>query len=59
MALWDRILSLFRSAPAPQPPRPRVHGRVVWGTKGQGVSEGGKDYVYINNCICIETVAGY
>lgn len=31
MALWDRIVSLFRSTPAPRPPRPRVHGRVVWG----------------------------
>lgn len=31
MTLWDRIVSLFRSAPAPRPPRPQVHGRVVWG----------------------------
>ena len=31
MPLWDRIVSLFRSAPAPRPPRPQVHGRVVWG----------------------------
>lgn len=34
MALWDRILSLFRSTPAPKPPRPQVHGRVVWGEFG-------------------------
>lgn len=24
MALWDRIVSLFRSTPAPRPPRPHV-----------------------------------
>lgn len=31
MALWDRIVSLFRSTPTPEPPRPQVQGRVVWG----------------------------
>ena len=31
MTLWDRIVSLFRSAPAPRPPRPQVQGCVVWG----------------------------
>ena len=31
MTLWDRIVSLFRSALALQPLWPRVHGRVVWG----------------------------
>ena len=31
MPLWDRIVSLFRSTPAPRPPRPQVHGRVIWG----------------------------